>query len=74
MFKSTTTDQAGAFSFRGLTPGKYKVYAWEEIENGAHQDPDFLRRWGGKAADVEVKESSANTVTVVRISAADMKK
>ena len=74
MFKSTTTDQAGAFSFRGLTPGKYKVYAWQEIENGAHQDPDFLRPWGGKATDVEVKESSANTVTVVRISAADMKK
>ena len=26
-----------------LTPGEYKVYAWEDVEMGAYMDPDFMK-------------------------------
>jgi hypothetical protein len=42
LYKSTTTDQNGQFSVRGIAPGDYKLFAWEGIEEGAHQDPEFL--------------------------------
>ena len=29
LYKSTTTDQNAQFSVRGITPGDYKLFAWE---------------------------------------------
>ena len=34
---------AGGFTFKSLTPGEYRVYAWEEAEYGAWMDPDFMK-------------------------------
>ena len=41
-FKVTSTDQYGRFSLRGVAPGSYKLFAWDEVPMGAYFDPDFL--------------------------------
>jgi hypothetical protein len=56
LFKTTTTDQYGRFTLRGIPPGEYKLFAWQEIEPGAYQDPDFLRLYEDKGDTVRVKE------------------
>ena len=55
LYKSTTTDQNAQFSVRGITPGDYKLFAWEAIEEGAYQDPEFLHTYeeGGKPVHVD---------------------
>ena len=47
-YKTVTTDQAGNFTANGVIPGAYKVYAWSDLEPGAHLDPDFVRPFESK--------------------------
>jgi len=28
-----------------LPPGPYKLFAWESIPSGAHQNPDFMKAY-----------------------------
>jgi hypothetical protein len=64
-YRTALTDRSGRFTLPNLPPGEYKVFAWEDVENGAWMDPDFLKpleeqgtpvRLGeGAEADVELK-------------------
>ena len=45
LYKDVTTDQYGRFVIKGIAPGGYKLFAWEEIEEGAYQNPDFLKKF-----------------------------
>jgi len=47
-YRTATTDERGAFTFRGVPPGDYKAYAWEEVEDGAWTDPEFLKAFQGR--------------------------
>jgi hypothetical protein len=58
LFKTSNTDQYGRFSLRGVTPGAYTIYAWESIEEGAYQDPDFLKMYQDAGKSIRVSESS----------------
>lgn len=57
-FKTTATDQYGRFTLRGISPGEYKLFAWEEMEPGAYQDPEFLKLYEGRGTAVRVEEGS----------------
>jgi protocatechuate 3,4-dioxygenase beta subunit len=39
----TAADDAGHFEFKSVTPGRYKLYAFEELEPDAYGDPGFLK-------------------------------
>lgn len=43
MYRSTSTQGNGAFIFKGVRPGAYKLFAFEEVEAFAWLDPDFLK-------------------------------
>ena len=62
LIKSASTDQNGRFTLQGIAPGSYRLFAWEDIEPGAHQDPDFLRPFERDATVIEIKESSQHSV------------
>ena len=62
LYKSERTDQNGAFSLHGLAPGKYKLFSWTEVEEGAWEDPDFLKPFEEKGETVEVQEGGAQTL------------
>jgi protocatechuate 3,4-dioxygenase beta subunit len=40
LFKEQTTDQYGHFELRGIAPGDYKLFSWEEAESGAWEIPN----------------------------------
>jgi hypothetical protein len=42
-YRSTLTDAHGKFTFASLPPGDYKLFAWEDVEDGAWTDPGFLK-------------------------------
>jgi hypothetical protein len=52
------TDQTGGFKMPGLPPGDYYVAAFEELEPGLAQNPDFLGRFTSDAKAITLAESS----------------
>jgi len=60
-YKSGTTDQNGHYVLRGLAPGKYKLYAFDQIDAGAFYDPDYMAAFESKAETIEVSEGSKLT-------------
>lgn len=67
--RSGATDQNGKFVITGVPPGEYKIYAWEEIEDGAYEDPDFLKLHESEARKVSIEEKSHELVELKLISA-----
>jgi hypothetical protein len=68
-YRTSTTDQNGNFTISRVNPGEYKVYAWDQVENGAWFDPDFLKPVESKGSPVSVREGSPVTVQLPLIPA-----
>jgi len=65
LFKLATADTSGQFSFQGIAPGEYKLFAWPDLEPGAHMDPEFLRPYESKGVVVRVEESGRYTQSLI---------
>ena len=72
LYPSVTADQQGRFRFPSVTPGTYKVYAWEEIDDTGHWDPDYMRPFESLGERIELDEGGHGTAKPTRISAAAM--
>ena len=51
------TDQNGSFRFASLAPGDYYMAAWEDLDPGLVQSPDFLNLFVSEASQVRLTES-----------------
>ena len=63
-FKRVTADQNGKFTFKGAAPAEYKIFAWDDVENGAWFDPAFLKDLEAKAEPVRVEAGGHQSVKV----------
>ncbi|MGD0500292.1 MAG: M56 family metallopeptidase [Bryobacteraceae bacterium] len=70
LYPSAKADAQGRFRLQSVTPGDYRVYAWEEIEDTAHWDRQFIRLFPGAGESVHLEEGGSATVTVKRVPAA----
>ncbi len=61
-FGTVSTDQHGRFTIRGLAPGSYTLYAWQDLEDGVYRDPDFLKSQEANGTAVKVEEDSHQTI------------
>jgi protocatechuate 3,4-dioxygenase beta subunit len=57
-FLTGETDQHGHFTIRGIPPGSYTLYAWQDMEDDIYRDPDFLKAQEANGTAVKVEESS----------------
>jgi hypothetical protein len=73
LYPAATADAQGRFRLPAITPGRYRVYGWEEIENTAHWDPDFIRPFESRGESIEVGEGGRTTVSPKRISGAALR-
>ena len=62
LYKVATTDQNGRFTFRGIAPGGYRVYAWESIEANAWYDGDVLSQYQALSRPIRIQESAKESV------------
>jgi hypothetical protein len=69
-YKMVTADRSGSFTLKSVAPGEYKLYAWDEIEDGAYMDPEFMKPFESKGESVSVQESSQLSEHLTLISGA----
>jgi len=62
LYRTASTDAMGHVHVEGVPPGDYRVFAWEDVENGAWQDPDFIRRFEDQSKSVRINENSTTRV------------
>ena len=61
-FGRSVSDQNGRFSLKNLSPGEYKLFAWEDVEYGAYVDPDFLGPVENRGQSISIHEGSHESV------------
>ncbi len=60
------------FLLQDVVPGRYKIFAWQEVETAAIQDPQFRSLFERKAASLTLSESERETVQLRAISVGEV--
>ena len=60
----TTTDTTGRFRFQNVTPGTYKIFAFDRIESGAWEDVTVMQGYDGGGQSIRVQENSQQAMEV----------
>jgi hypothetical protein len=64
LYRTTTTDVSGRFHLDRVPPGDYKVFAWEEVTDGAWFDAEFLRTNENRGVPIRILESRTENARV----------
>ena len=64
-----SADENGIVSFKGLKPGDYQILAWEDVEPGAYQDPDFVKPFEVRMKSVKLSANGREAVQLKAIGA-----
>jgi hypothetical protein len=64
LYRSAATDQFGRCTFANVVPGDYKVFAWEDIPQGAYMDPAYISRFEDRGAPARVEKAGSAAVKV----------
>lgn len=65
--KLALADQSGKYDFKGLAPGDYRIFAWEDDGDGVVTDPDFRKSFESKAASVTLAEKAHESIDAVLV-------
>jgi protocatechuate 3,4-dioxygenase beta subunit len=67
LYKKVATDQYGHYLLRGIAPGAYKIFCWDEVEDGAWEDPEFLKTYEERGQKVSLEDADTKTLDIVAI-------
>ena len=62
LYRTASTDATGHFHIEGVAPGDYHVFSWENVENGAWQDPDFIRQFEDRGKPIRINEGGTSNI------------
>jgi hypothetical protein len=72
-YKEDHTDQYGRFTIKGVAPGGYKLFAWEDVEDGAYLDPEFIKKFEALGEAIAIRENSRESAPLKLIPAGEKK-
>jgi hypothetical protein len=55
LYRSASSAADGSFSLRGIAPGSYKLFAWQESVGGAEENSEFIKEYEDLGVTVVVK-------------------
>jgi hypothetical protein len=64
LYQTTTTDASGRFHFDRIPPGDYRVFSWEEVEDGAWYDAEFMKANESYGTPVRIVEGRTETTRI----------
>ena len=68
-YRTAFSDEKGQFKITDLPPGQYQIFAWENVPDGAPQDPEFRKPFGNQAVAVTIPASARVNLNLTAISA-----
>jgi hypothetical protein len=63
-YRVAKSDQTGHFKLTGVAPGEYRIYAFDDIDDGAWLDASYMAAYAGKGETVKVAERETRTVAL----------
>jgi hypothetical protein len=67
LYRTTGSDANGKFSINRVSPGQYELFSWQDVEPGAFQNEEYIRRYEGRGTNVTVIRSGTVNAVVRRI-------
>ena len=67
LFANAISDASGRFTFRGVAPGDYRLFAWESTPANAYQNAGFIRKYESKAHIVHVGQGGSVSAALALI-------
>jgi len=64
LFQSAHSGTNGKFEFRGVAPGTYNVFSWDNVQEHDWDDAEFLKPFEHAAASITIAEGDAKTLDV----------
>ncbi len=74
LVKTVLTDANGKFQIKGLAPGEYKVFAWENVDPDLMMAREFRQEFQSDAAAVTIQPSASISVNLTAIPVAKSEK
>jgi hypothetical protein len=68
LYRQARTSDDGTFTLKNLAPGKYRVFAWEEMDPGAFLDPDYMKPFESLGTAISVDDNDKKAIEVREIS------
>lgn len=65
--RSVTTDQNGKFNLANISPGDYKLYAWESFDLFNSLDPELLKANETRAKKIKIQPNSQEQLQLTSI-------
>jgi TonB family protein len=72
LYKRAPANAQGRYTFSGLPPGNYRVFATETIERFLQFDPDWYKAHESRGTKITVKENDHLQLTLPRASSAQL--
>jgi len=66
-FRIAHADISGKFVMDRIPPGDYLAFSWEEIDDGAWMDPEFMRRYEERGKRIHLSEGGNPSVNITAI-------
>ena len=67
LYRTTETNEQGNFWLRGVRPGSYKAFAWEDRPWQAYEDPEFMAQVEPRGVTVQVAPPSVANLRITVI-------
>jgi hypothetical protein len=64
LYRTSNSGAEGKISFANVPPGDYKLFAWEEIKQGAWQDVAYMEKFEDKGRLVHIEKAGASNETI----------
>jgi len=68
LYKRANVSESGVFSFTGVTPGRYKLFAWQSVPAGAEFNAGFMDPFRDEAKEITVAPGDTTAVELRLIS------
>jgi hypothetical protein len=67
LFKFVFTDDQGKFHLDKVPPAEYRIFAWQDVEPGAPQDPELRKKFEKQSVPVKLAPNGHETVPLTAI-------
>jgi hypothetical protein len=68
-YRTVTTDQHGGFALNDLSPGTYKLFAWDQVEFDAWMDKEFIDQFDDRGEPLRISQRTRSEIQLQLITA-----